>query len=396
MIRSLLLGQHQNALALAASRRSIVFMAAELRLQTFNNDLLLGPEDRDNARLAFPALFYVLHDDDLLQQFQKYEEPAKAAKRKSLRWGLIAVVLVIVALFGTSAEHLDEIYLTHRLAVALACLSAVLGLAGVLIGMFGVMIGKAKAEWLHRRLMTEVLRQFHFQTFVCRVDDILALLGSEDGKRRFVEQRRKWLAEINLRFAYHLESELHALTQKGPGLNVWLHPAPNEPEQPVLDALPTEYFDAYRVLRICHQQQYADWKIRFGQFVASGFSLRALESILATGGIVATLGLLITESLVIVPLAIYAPEAGLSPWAQWIAVCFAVTALGMRTLEEGLQPKREIERYQRHGDLVADILERFDAGSRQIKFQAMIEMERLAFEEMRDFLRTARESRFVM
>jgi hypothetical protein len=93
---------------------------------------------------------------------------------------------------------------------------------------------------------------------------------------------------------------------------------------------------------------------------------------------------------------VFAPQSGFAPWAQWIAICFAVVALGMRTLEEGLQPKRELERYQRHSDLVRDILARFDAGSRQIKFETMIEMERLAFEEMRDFLRTAQESRFVM
>ena len=376
--------------------RSIAFMAAELRAQTFNNDLLVGPEDRKTAQLAFPAILHVVENDELIAEFQKYEEPAKRAKNRSLRWGLAAVLLVVIALFGTSAEHLYGIYLSRLAAVVLACVSAVLGLVGALIGLFGFMIGKAKSDWLHRRMMTEVLRQFHFQTFVCRVEEILASLGGEDGKRRFVDQRKKWLAEINMRFAYHLEPELHGLTQKGRNQNIWLHPPPEEPHQSTFDALPGEYFDAYRALRLRHQQQYADWKIRYGQFVLTGFSLRTLEAILATGSIVATLGLLITEAFVIVPLAVFAPNSGFSPWAQWIAICFAVVALGMRTLEEGLQPKRELERYQRHSDLVGDILARFDAGSRQIKFETMIEMERLAFEEMRDFLRTAQESRFVM
>ena len=376
--------------------RSIACMAAELRAQTFNNDLLVGPEDRKTAQLAFPEMLHVIENDDLIAQFQKYEEPAKRAKKRSLRWGLAAVLLVVIALFGTSAEHLYAIYLPHREAVVLACISAVLGLVGALIGLLGLMIGKAKADWLHRRMMTEVMRQFHFQTFVCRVEEIRDSFCGEDGKRRFVEQRNKWLAEINMRFAYHLEPELHALTQKGRNQNIWLHPPPEDPRQSTFDALPGEYFDAYRALRLRHQQQYADWKIRYGQFVLAGFSLRTLEAILATGSIVATLGLLIAEALVIVPLAVFAPQSGFAPWAQWIAICFAVVALGMRTLEEGLQPKRELERYQRHSDLVRDILARFDAGSRQIKFETMIEMERLAFEEMRDFLRTAQESRFIM
>jgi hypothetical protein len=88
------------------------------------------------------------------------------------------------------------------------------------------------------------------------------------------------------------------------------------------------------------------------------------------------------------------PVSGIG--AHWIAVWFAIAALGMRTLEDGLQPKRELERYQRYSISIQDIRERFDAGTRQLKFELMIEMERLAFEEMRDFLRSAYEARFVM
>jgi hypothetical protein len=68
----------------------------------------------------------------------------------------------------------------------------------------------------------------------------------------------------------------------------------------------------------------------------------------------------------------------------------------MRTLEEGLQPKREIERYQRYCSLIQDILERFENGTRAVKFEAMVEMEKLAYDEMRDFLRSFYESRFIM
>jgi hypothetical protein len=67
------------------------------------------------------------------------------------------------------------------------------------------------------------------------------------------------------------------------------------------------------------------------------------------------------------------------------AVFCAVTALGMRTLEEGLQPKRELERYQNYSDDVQEIANHFERGSCADKFQAMIEMEELAYNEMREF-----------
>jgi hypothetical protein len=76
--------------------------------------------------------------------------------------------------------------------------------------------------------------------------------------------------------------------------------------------------------------------------IFSGFSLRSLETLLATGSVVATLCLVITEVLIIVPLMTVSPASLLGPWAHWFAICLAVAALGMRTLEEGLQPKREL------------------------------------------------------
>lgn len=171
------------------------------------------------------------------------------------------------------------------------------------------------------------------------------------------------------------------------------------PDDTVLRGLPEEFFSAYAVFRIRHQLQFVDWKLRHGQPVFSDFSPQSLETILANGSLIATLALVVTEifiALALLPSVSPSWAHGFSPWAHWIAICFAVVALGMRTLEEGLQPKRELERYERYGALIQDILDRFEAGSRSVRFEAMVEMERLSFEEMRDFLRSAYEARFVM
>jgi hypothetical protein len=362
-------------------------------MQKFNDDLLLTPADQERALQAFPVLFPILDNEKLRELFNKSEEPAKRAKRKSLRAGIIAVLLVVIALCGTSAEPLYAHYAPDYLRLA-SSLSAVLGLIGALIGLFGLMIGRAKENWLHERMATELLRQFHFQTFVCRTAEILASLQGDGERDQFLAERKKWLSALRFDFLEHLPAKLQTLMKHQEG--VWLHPPPSAPNKATLAALPAEFFDAYRTLRINHQQQYADWKLREGQMIFAGFSLRTLESLLAGGSVVCTLGLLITETFVIAPLAYFSENSPFSAWAHWFAICFAIIALGMRTAEEGLQPKREIERYHRYSSVIQDILERFDAGSRPAKFEAMIEMERLAFEEMRDFLRSNYESRFIM
>ena len=370
-------------------------------MQKFNDDLLFGPEDQENARLAFPAIFHVLDDGALRTLFKTFDNPANRAKKRSLRAGILAVALVVLALFGTSAGHIYE-ELGHNVVVLLALASAFLGLLGVLIGLFGLMIGSAKNDWLYNRMAGEMLRQFHFQTFVCRLDEIIASLKDDAAKNGFLEQQKKWLAHFRLSVPPHLAAKFHALIKREE--SDWLHPAPKTPSDADLTTLPEEFFEAYRVLRITHQQQYADWKLRRGQMIFTGFSLRSLETLLAGGSVIATICLLVTEALIIVPLTIVqsmeSPSAAAASfsisWAHWIAICFAILALGTRTLEEGLQPKREIERYQRYCSLIQDILNRFEAGTRAVKFEAMIEMEKLAYEEMRDFLRSFYESRFIM
>src|SRR5580704_7377152 len=99
--------------------------AVNLHMQKFNDDLLFGPEDQENARLAFPAIFHVLDDDALRTLFKTFDNPANHAKKRSLRAGILAVALVVIALFGTSAGHnYEELGLSHYAVVFLALVSA--------------------------------------------------------------------------------------------------------------------------------------------------------------------------------------------------------------------------------------------------------------------------------
>lgn len=80
-----------------------------------------------------------------------------------------------------------------------------------------------------------------------------------------------------------------------------------------------------------------------------------------------------------------------------VIIWIALAALATRAVEQGLQPEREAERYQQYRSGVRAVLEQFDAAASQDeKIRIMRDMERLAFDEMRNFLITNERARFVM
>ena len=361
----------------------------------FNDDLLLDEQDQATARDAFPGCADVLKHQELQVFFKRFDEPANYAKTRSRCAGFAAVILAVLALFGASAAPLYK-HLPKDLAFAKAIevASAILGAVSVVVGLGGVMYWRSKKEWLYKRLLTERIRQFHFQTFVCRVDDVAESIKGDT--KSFLAKRQHWFSAFKLRFEKKAAAEFGNVLQSEESSGAWLHPAPRELDRDLLDALPEAFFESYRELRIRHQLQYADWKLRKEQGLFSALGLRRQEEILASGSLIATLALFIIElSVVIALLAVWKEYP--KDWAHVAAVWCAIVALALRTLEEGLQPKREIERYWRYRVAIQDILRRFDdAQSRAAKLNAMVEMERLSFQEMCDFLRSNYEARFVM
>jgi hypothetical protein len=74
-----------------------------------------------------------------------------------------------------------------------------------------------------------------------------------------------------------------------------------------------------------------------------------------------------------------------------------IVALAARTFEEGLQPTREVERYTAYRARLGRLLYQFDeATSVSERVRIMTEVERLVYQEMREFLKTNYEARFVL
>lgn len=339
---------------------------------------------------------HVLDHPELRQLFAVYDKPANRAKRKARTAGLWAIGLVWVALAIASLEHL----LMHHppWAKALAAISAVCGLTGVVIGGTGVLFAARKREWLHRRLMTERTRHFHFQTFVFRWPEILHSLGAEEGRAAFLLKRKAWFEEFQAHFHGKLDEQFMIVLEDEKQTDIWLHETEKEgsktPEHPALDPL----FTAYRELRIRHQIGYANTQLKDDHRIFSALPRRQAAVFSAFTFI--CIVLVCAIHLVVLAGVFFSNSsilAAISAITSTAIIWIAIAALAARAIQDGLQPEREVERYQQYGSAVRFVLERFDgAASQAEKLQIMQEMERLAFDEMRNFLISGNRTRFVM
>jgi hypothetical protein len=356
----------------------------------FNTDLLVNSGDLKTARQAFPRTFHVLDHASLREAFLRYDRPANAAKRNGRLAGLLAIG------FGMGALVIAAASPNARWQGILAALC---GLISINIGLGGVLYAGAKRRWLLNRVVTERLRQYHFQAFVSRWRAIAASLVGGDAARAYVEEREIGLHRLMARYPGQLDSELIELLEDESNAKCWLHhqqplPAADE-DVPDLD----ELFVAYRELRIGRQLDYANyqlrdeqnpfaWSIRLQEVI---FSYATLICILVIFAIHLSIAALLSWVGHAEQLRLFGFESHV--WVIWIAIL----VLGLRALQEGLRPGREVERYRHYRAGVRAVRDRFDqAQSIAEKLEIMQEMERLSFDEFRNFLRSCNEARFII
>jgi hypothetical protein len=368
----------------------------------FNDDLLLAAGDLILAAEKYPSIWHVLDHPALRELFLNYDGPARRAKSRGLTFGLIAIALGFVAL---AVAALESLFIAagekaDSSGLWLSVGSFVCAAASLLIGNIGVLFGARKRDWLQHRLMAESLRQFHFQSFVFRLPEILASLKDEVAKEQFRKARELRLQSFAARMEGKLDSAFAAAIREEEDFAPWGYDGawPKEAstvlESEELDPL----FEAYRELRILHQLGYAEYKLQdhLGEIFAFP---RTQLSVLSTAALIwVVLLILFHAGLLVGAFSSGETRTVLHSGGTIYAIIFvALLALATRAVEQGLQPEREIERYQQYRSAVRTILERFDdAPSRAAKVRIIREMEQLAVEEMRNFLITGERSRYVM
>ena len=365
----------------------------------YNDDLLIDEESLRYAGVEFPGIFHVLDNKELRAAFSAIDKDAGTAKRRSQRAGSWAVICAVLSLAGASAEPLWR-ELPWLWPSFVAIVSALLGLAAAIIAVVGVLHGTQKDQWLLNRIRTERLRQFHFQAFIWKLPEIARSCKAIDvgARTQYQTDRRTTVEAFVHRLAGHADDELAAILAPTGGDRLWLYEADDSPPavpggfrpRSLVQGVPDDFgFE--------EQLGYAEHKLRLSNFalVFRRAPLRNQQQTLRVVWIVAFTLLVALHAALVV-----------GHFAGWHAldssllhvgiVWLALIALGAKTLEVGFGLTREIERYEDYRAEVLDALQRFNrARTAAERLRAMMDMERISFDEMRSFLRAANESSFV-
>lgn len=378
----------------------------------YNDDLLSTSKYRDLAAREFPRVIHVLDQPEMRAAFEAQDVIANRAKRRSQAAGFWALMCGLFALMIASGELALEKFLSPGMHHLLAAAGLLLTLGAVLVAGFGLVRGKQKVDWLHRRLFTERLRQFHFQTFVWRLPEIVASIANPDKYRR---EWTRWFDAFKYTYGEDKSSEIFPTIIESTGVPpIWLHEPQGHHRPAVPHASPelAELFRAYKELRLKVQHGYATHMLRSANAPSSsgsgpglkrrlafpfiGWPLRQQHALLRGVWLVTFAGLVLLHILAfVVSLAdVHSPAI---PWLLLGLTWSALLAIAAKTLTEGLGLSREIERYEEYRAILADLLARFDpSGDPQECVEQMMEFERATFEEMRAFLRVHSESSFVI
>jgi hypothetical protein len=361
-------------------------------LEKFNDDLLLTEADQKLAQERYPEVAHVLNFPDLRHVFARYDADANRAKTISRVAGIVAICLGVLALLGASYT---AIYETWRWSRTIGGISAFLGITSLLVASIGALTGQAKQRWLCNRLMAERLRQFQFQTLVCRISEVLESTADQAARDRFMSKRKAWLKEFLRTHQGHLTAKLRSTLDDDGHDHFVLHGPELRPPCTASDHGLLQLFSAYRHLRLEHQLQYANYALRTDQTIFPTSCVRQLR----------ILRDLILGFIFIVFLAHLAVALALfAHWTRFPALPFhltiiwlAIGILAVRTVEEGLQPGREVERYTQYRAAMLSLLKRFDdTTSPRERMSVMLETERAAYQEMRGFLKTNDDARYVL
>ena len=360
---------------------------------SFNTDLLLNEADRIEAARRYPLVAFALNHEQLRQTFLPIDQRANISKRRSRRWGVIAVFLAVIALTLAGAEVLYHDW-DKSIVRLFALIGAVGGIASVVIGFFGIMFREKKQRWLADRLTTERLRQFHFQYLTAHADEIVKAAESVQAQEEYQRARDASFAQFSTELLNSAPERLRHIAHAEEIDDGLLFSPERTPGTDSSEAL-SQLFEAYKELRISRQISYSDLILteKGGDWKYSPMKQARLFSRMA---LFCVMGILVLHGLVLI---------GAIGEIYWMkgklvhvgAIVLAVIALGARTLEEGFQPETEIERMRQYRVSLKRIARRFDEATHSDeKTKAMTDLEKLSYEEMVLFLKTNYEAEFVM
>ncbi|MEM9055770.1 MAG: hypothetical protein AAGB16_10635, partial [Pseudomonadota bacterium] len=173
----------------------------------------------------------------------------------------------------------------------------------------------------------------------------------------------------------------------------WARTAASKPDKTLQEML-SELYTAYKDTRILGQIQYTNYVLSSdGKFWSSPAKqihiLGNLSYILVVFAFVANFVALITAIWETSPISWQVISS--------LAIGFAILAVGVRAMLEGLRPQRETRRMQFYASAIDHARQSFDAArSHGRRIEAMSLLERASYDEMVEFISSNEQARFVL
>lgn len=382
----------------------------------FNDELLLSEEDRALAARTYPNVYFALDHPELRDEFQRVDRAAIDAKRRS-RWiGCAALVFATLSLLAFPVDVVIKGIWTNEAAHKpilnyLAIAGACFGILALIFGNIGLGFGKVKRGWLMKRLITERLRQWHAQYIAAHSVEIAVAAQQPEAKAAWLDQRDLSFKRFKRNFIDQISSEYtkytHASAAAHSGQSVtdpkaetafwiedaWASKAAMKPEKAQQAAL-DEICRALHETRMRGQIQYTNYVLSSeGKFWSSPSKqlhiLGNLSYLLVVFAFVA--------NFIALGAAVWGPFVESTSVLSALAIAFAILAVGVRAMLEGLRPQRETRRMQFYAGAINRADRDFDSARTHAKrIAAFSKLERASYDEMVEFISSNERARFVL
>lgn len=382
----------------------------------FNDELLLSEADRSLAEKSYPNVFFALDHPELRAEFERVDARALKAKNRSRRIGCAALVFATLSLLTFPSEPLIKGIWKSSLEYEIvfqymAVLGAAFGILALVFGNIGLGFGKVKRNWLQLRLITERLRQWHAQYLIAHATEIAAIAAGDADQSEWLAKRdlaferfkRGFIDQIGAEFAkYTLSSAAlftgQSITSAKAKTAFWIDETwaaaalqkPNKDHQTALE----EVYRAYEDTRLTGQIQYTNYVLSAdGAFWSSPTKqlhiLGNLSYVLVVLAFISNLVALISAMWEGFPID--------WPILSSLAIAFAIVAVGVRAMLEGLRPQRETRRMQLYAAAINHADDVFKTARTHAKhIEGMSLLERASYEEMVEFMGSNERARFVL
>jgi hypothetical protein len=363
-----------------------------------NDDLLLTAEARKRVAEAFPRAFPVLDWPALREAFEEQEALANQAKKEFNRHGVRGVFLGTI---GASLLALASLFASGPVQSTIVVVGCCFVSLGGLMGFWHLVGHSGRSRWLLARLWTERLRQFYFQYLINNLDAAISAMGDDnklqtylstrDGALRgFIEDTKKNISARSFAEAIRWLADDHEDIRAW-GQAVWQ--ANRVLPSTVMTDDHRDLLECLSQGRIGIQEIYAQSNLKprsasqgnmARQIMARGnFATFVFVASLTLAGIWTLLG----------------SKQGSLPSDVLISLSGVAAAWGLyfRLVDQGMGYSLDAESFELYFEQIGLVRQRFNATADDVynKIVALRQLEIYSYRELRQFLRTHLQSRFL-